>query len=87
MKPGSRRHIHQCIEAEAWANLGQFAEWLVDTVREEHENAMEILERSLDGLTNTDIAGELGMGVRNVQKVKQRMLDRVLRELGAHGPD
>lgn len=79
--PRQESPLEQCVEAEAWANLDQFAEWLVETVRDEHENAMEILERSLDGLTNSDIATELKMGVRNVQKVKQRMLERILREL------
>ena len=38
---------------------------------------MSILERRLEGLTPKEIADELGMGVRNVQRIIRLMKDAV----------
>jgi len=81
-KRDARREVVWDLDSlKAAPNLEVCAQWMAETVRDEHENAMEILERSLAGHSNTDIATQLAMGVRTVQKVKQRMLERILREL------
>jgi len=46
-------------------------------LRPVHEDAMSILERRLEGLTSAEIAAELGMGERNVQRITRLMKDVV----------
>ena len=46
---------------------------LPEVVREVHSNSIDILEKVLEGFSTNQIAMELGMGTRNVQKIKQDM--------------
>ena len=52
-------------------------EMITKKLRGVHKDAMSILERRLEGLTPKEIADELGMGVRNVQRIIRLMRDAV----------
>ncbi len=52
-------------------------EMIAERLRGIHKDAMSILERRLEGLTPKEIADELGMGVRNVQRIIRLMKDAV----------
>ena len=54
-----------------------FLEEITEKLRGVHKEAMRILERRLEGLTPAEIAAELGMGVRNVQRIMRQMKDAV----------
>jgi DNA-directed RNA polymerase specialized sigma24 family protein len=54
--------------------LSLWLEDLLTIVRGVHANAIRIVELSLEGLTNNQIADELGMAMRTVQILKQKML-------------
>src|SRR5205085_309996 len=46
---------------------------LLQSIESIHEKALEILELSLKGFANTDIARQVGLGTRSVQLHKKRM--------------
>ena len=52
-------------------------EEIKEKLRPIHKEAMNILERRLQGLTPAEIAAELGMGERNVQRIIRLMKDAV----------
>lgn len=68
-----------CFEQLADANAGDPAESIA--VMEElravagvvHPKAVEIIEYSLDGLTNQEIATKVGLGIRRIQTIKVAM--------------
>ena len=74
----------ECVEAI------EFWEKFPEVVRHVHENSIDILERSLEGLSPSQIAEELGMGIRTVQLVIRRMIDTwndwLIREEGDDAP-
>jgi hypothetical protein len=61
------------------ADLAGWLENLLAAVRPVHEKAMEIVKLSLEGLTNYDIASQVGLGLLRIQVLKQEMY-RLLRE-------
>jgi len=66
-----------CDEGAAELRLAarEFLESLQKTVRPVHEKAMDILERLLEGWSSGEIARNLDMGQRNVQKIIKSMRD------------
>ena len=73
--------VEQCIRAESESNFDKLLEKLLNSVREVDERAISIVEMSLSGLTNNQIADELGLRIRRVQQLKEAMENRVLRFL------
>jgi len=66
-------------DPEVAADLTGWLEKLLAALRPVHEKAIEIVKLSLEGLTNYDIASQVGLGLRRVQVLKQEMY-RLLRE-------
>lgn len=73
------------------AAMREFAENLFDCLRNVHPNAMEIVELRFEDLSTSEIATQLGIGVRTVQLILERM-ERAARDLfakddhdGTHG--
>jgi len=65
--------------APAPAVAADMAEWLnefLDSVRPVHEKAMEVVKLSLAGLDNSEIARELALSVRYVQVLKKTMYEQ-----------
>lgn len=60
---------------EQSAMAREYWEKFPEVVRRVDERAMDILELRLEGLNNTQIADKLGLGVRMVQKIVQRMVE------------
>lgn len=52
----------------------EFMEKFTDLVRGIHEKAIEILELRLEGLTTRQIAAEVGLSTRYVQKITENMI-------------
>ena len=82
-----RREVNGQIEPREFSDhrepspdeKAQFAEYLVqlpEIVRGVHPKSMDILELSLEGLKPSEIAQELGIGVRTVQQTIKRMIGR-----------
>jgi DNA-directed RNA polymerase specialized sigma24 family protein len=65
----------------------EYWEKFPDVVRRVDERAMEILELRLEGLNNTQIADRLGLGVRMIQKIVQRMVEAWDEWLAAENDD
>jgi DNA-directed RNA polymerase specialized sigma24 family protein len=59
------------------AELPLWLDWVMEEVRGVHEKAIEIIELSHLGFTNTDIARQTGLGQRSVQLLKKKMFDRL----------
>jgi DNA-directed RNA polymerase specialized sigma24 family protein len=60
---------------EECAMAVEYWEKFPEVVRGVHEKSIEILELSLEGLSAAEIAQELGLGVRTVQLIIQRMIE------------
>jgi DNA-directed RNA polymerase specialized sigma24 family protein len=60
---------------QSWDPGEDFLTKLQDAVRPVHKEAMKILEGLLNGLSSKEIAEELGMGLRNVQRIIREMRD------------
>lgn len=56
-------------------DLAAWLEKLVAVLRQHDERAIEIVRLSLEGLSNVDIAGQLGLGLRRVQLLKKQMCE------------
>jgi DNA-directed RNA polymerase specialized sigma24 family protein len=83
-----------CLEAvacepspEECAMAKEYWEKFPEVVRQVDERAMDILELRLEGLNNTQIADKLGLGVRMVQKIVQRMVEAWDQWLSAENDD
>jgi DNA-directed RNA polymerase specialized sigma24 family protein len=77
---GRPDHLLQPTETNAKAT--DRSSWLAEfehALRSTHEKAMIILELTLKGFSNNDIAREVGLGARMVQLIKQRT-SQLLRE-------
>jgi DNA-directed RNA polymerase specialized sigma24 family protein len=57
-------------------DLAAWMEKMIGVLRRHDERAISIVRLSLEGLSNTDIAEELGLGIRRVQILKQQLKDR-----------
>ena len=70
----------QPVQVPATADITDaIASWLEEfevTVRSVHEKAIDIVDLTVRGYSNNDIAHELGLGLRTVQLIVQRMIDR-----------
>jgi DNA-directed RNA polymerase specialized sigma24 family protein len=60
--------------AEQIAEAREFLEKLPEVVRTVHKKAIQIMTLSLEGLTNNEIADEVDLAPRTVQKIKCDML-------------
>jgi DNA-directed RNA polymerase specialized sigma24 family protein len=78
---GAEVHDMELLKDLASRSVPDPGEGLLEELREKlrgvHKDAMNILERRLEGLTPAEIAAELGMGVRNVQRIIRLMKDAV----------
>lgn len=72
---------------EQSAMAREYWEKFPEVVRRVDERAMDILELRLEGLNNTQIADKLGLGVRMVQKIVQRMVEAWDQWLAAESDD
>jgi DNA-directed RNA polymerase specialized sigma24 family protein len=88
---GQPRHLAdpRDVRPEADALVPDVTAWMENVLavlRPVHEKAIEIVELSFKGLSNSDIARQVGLGVRRVQVLKKDMY-RLLQENAAAGND
>jgi DNA-directed RNA polymerase specialized sigma24 family protein len=62
--------------ADLEEDLAAWLEKMIGVLRRHDERAISIVRLSLEGLSNTDIAQEMGLGIRRVQVLKQQLKDR-----------
>lgn len=59
--------------AEVIDDLADWLEKMVAVLRRHDERAIDLVRLSLEGLSNADIAQQLGLGIRRVQVLKQQL--------------
>jgi DNA-directed RNA polymerase specialized sigma24 family protein len=80
---GAPRHLADARRpaANEQSTAEEFADWLArfeELLRSFHPKAMDIVELSFQGLANCDIARSVGLSVRSVQLLRQRLAAAVL---------
>jgi DNA-binding NarL/FixJ family response regulator len=63
----------EVMPEDVTSDVAGMLEKLAEVVRSVHERAIEILELSVEGLGNAEIASKLDLGIRTVQVIKQKM--------------